>query len=122
MKNKFNNLTSCNFVRPAAIGLFLLMTGCNSPPDNGRAVSLDFLTPGTTSRAEVIKHLGPPSARFERGGILTYRIIRRPEYTSDYAVPRCPGGSWGAVKYSLVLTFDSQDVLQKDALVEVREK
>jgi hypothetical protein len=84
----------------------------------------------------VIRQLGTPSATFEQGGILTYHLAHRPEYSGYYVVTREQSNSWpgdGYYKsvyrahgawneYSLVLLFDSRALLQKYSLVEVYKK
>jgi hypothetical protein len=103
----------------------VLAAGCASvpkPPHDGRAVSFDSIILGATSRSEVIEQLGQPSARFEQGGILTYRLAHKPEYTSHYVIPRYPMGGWSRVKYSLVLTFDSEGLLDQRSFVKVQEE
>lgn len=109
------------------IGLLLLtvlvLCSCNyvpRPPRDGKAVNFKTIIVGSTTRDAVIQELGKPSATFEQKGILTYRIVHRPEYASPYVVPRRPGAGWVGVNYSLVLSFDSLGVLEQCSFAEVR--
>jgi hypothetical protein len=42
------------------------ITGCAPTPLKGRADRLDFLADGTTTRPELLRHLGQPSGWFEK--------------------------------------------------------
>ena len=102
----------------------LLLAGCATVPETrGRADLLDFLVDGQTTRAEVLLKLGQPSAKFETEKILTYRVAFDPKKKAYYVVERQEQSSawstWERVKWSLVLVFDEQGVLQKHSRVEV---
>ncbi len=100
----------------------VLLTGCASTQVTGRAVVLDFLSDGKTTRQDVIASLGQPSARFEVEKILTYRLGGKPRNHGLFVVEREAVGawpSWTRAKYSLVLVFDDAGVLSKHSLVEV---
>ena len=66
-------------------------------------------------------NLGQPSARFEAERILTYQLAVPPKSEAYYVVERrtYPSGWPNLAKYSLVLVFDEQGVLQKHSKVEV---
>src|SRR4051812_24074518 len=53
--------------------LIVSMAGCATTP-KGRPVPLDFLIDGNTTEAQVFAKFGKPSAAFEGGKILTYRL------------------------------------------------
>lgn len=107
------------------LAAFFVLTGCSSvpkPPQDGKAVNLDSIVVGSTTRDSVIRELGPPSASFEQNGILTYRLAHHPEFSRPYVVPLRPYAGWSGVKYSLVLTFDWRGVLDGCSFVEVKEE
>jgi len=87
---------------------------------------LSFLEDAKTTKEEVLSRLGRPSAKFEGGSILTYRLDDKYQ-----VVPRDYGArakSWGLGRpsvwkrgrYSLVLVFDPAMILQRHSLVRVR--
>src|SRR5256885_1516328 len=82
---------------------------------------LAFLRDGSTTKEEVILHLGAPAAVFESEKILTYRFRHtREEGMRVLGKESHPYETWDAVQYSLVLVFDAQQVLQKHNLVLVK--
>jgi hypothetical protein len=102
--------------------LVAVLVGCSTPPRDGRAIDLGSIVIGSTSRDTIIQKLGPPSASLESGGILTYRIADTPEPNGHYVIPRYPMAGWARVKYSLVLTFDAQGLLDQCSFVEVKKE
>jgi hypothetical protein len=103
----------------ALIAVGALCVGCVTPPQppaNPRL--LDFLQDGTTSKETVLLQLGQPSAQFESGRILTYRIGL--EKDRGYFLRETGATNWLDLKFSLVLVFDGRDLLQRHAMVEVR--
>jgi hypothetical protein len=96
--------------------LLAWVAGCASDPI-GRRDLLDFLQDGNTTREEVILRLAEPSATFESGHILTYRLD---EDEGGYTIRGSRGPGWSA-KFSLVLSFDDRGVLRRHALVRVKE-
>jgi len=92
------------------------LTGCATEPIGNKQL-LDFLQDGKTSREEVILHLAEPSATFEGGRIVTYRLD---EDTGGYTIQGAKGHGWSG-KFSLVLSFDEHGVLRRHSLVRVKE-
>jgi len=79
---------------------------------------LSFLKDSQTTKEELLSNLGTPSAQFEEGRILTYRLDGKYQ-----AVQRPSGQSptpWHRAQYSLVLVFDAAGILQRHSLVRVR--
>jgi hypothetical protein len=89
-----------------------------------RSGPLNYLQEGQTTREDAILRLGVPSADFETGRILTYRIAQladgsiavRPRQMQAEAVPQ----NALLANYSLVLVFDDKGVLRKQSLVPVK--
>lgn len=109
---------------PAAIRLLLValaaFAGCATAPIPGASPGLlEFLQPGSTSRQEAIVRLGQPSAAFEGESILTYRVGEDNKQGRYIVTPKALL-QWQEVRYSLVLIFDGNGVLQKKSLVDVR--
>jgi hypothetical protein len=117
MSTRASGIAVCGFVRAGAVATLLMVTvtGCMAPPltkaelENG---PLSFIRDGSTTREEVILHLGPPSAEFEGNRILTYRISHDPAATAGLSVS-------GGEQYHLILVFDTRNVLTKHSLVPV---
>lgn len=115
----------------AAYLLLPLLVGCatTSPlaektaEKSAEKTFLESLEDGKTSKQMVILKLGQPSATFEGERILTYRI-GKDDY-GFFALDRLTGEfvrnvSWTGTKFSLVLIFDENNVLQKHSMVQVR--
>lgn len=66
---------------------------------------------------EVLLNLGEPSATFEKGRILTYRI-GADNARGYFLLGRQQ--QWVITRYSLVLVFDENGFLKKHALVQIR--
>ena len=99
----------------ALVSLFL--TGCATPIVGAKKDLLEFLHPGHTTREEVLTTLGEPSQAFEQGKILTYKL-GHDEKQGFYIYN---GIGWQEeIHYSLVLVFDSNGVLHKHSLVDVK--
>ncbi len=96
----------------------MFIVACNTIP-GARPDLLDFLTPGRTSRQEVITTLGQPSASFERERILTYRIGQDPKQ-GFYLVEPKQTAQWNSARFSLVLLFDDRGVLKEKKTVAVQ--
>jgi hypothetical protein len=82
---------------------------------------LEFLQDGTTTRAEAALRLGQPTAILERENILTFRIGE--DVNKGYYVvgaPSTTGWAWETARYSLVLVFDGNGVLENHSLVLVK--
>jgi hypothetical protein len=80
---------------------------------------LTFLRAGETTREEVVLKLGQPSASFEQERILTYRVGQDPKQGFFLIVPNRLDW-WQNVRYSVVLVFDANGVLEKQRFVPVR--
>lgn len=93
-----------------------VLGACSNAPI-GKQDLLDFLQDGKTTREEVFLHLAEPSATFEGGRILTYRLD---EDAGGYTIKGAKGQGWSA-KYSLVLSFDEKGILRRHALIRVQE-
>ena len=63
-----------------------------------------------TERMELMARLREPTQTFESGRIVVYRLDKNYKVTHD----------WAETRYSLVLVFDSDDVLERHGLVQVR--
>ena len=100
--------------RTAAVPLACtLLISCASTADKSRVT---FLDRQAVNRQEVQSHLGEPSAAFEHGRVLTYRLSRSGKgYGAD---PRQSG--WEGVTYDLVVEFDEHDMVRKHTLVTIR--
>jgi hypothetical protein len=117
MKRHAKCLTRARVLALAAF--WAVCVGCVTPPRppaNPRL--LDFLKDGATSKETVVLQLGQPSAQFESGRIFTYRLGLEPE--RGYFLREAGATNWAELKFSLVLVFDGQDILQRHSLVEVR--
>jgi hypothetical protein len=99
--------------------VFSVLGGCATmpspvPPENNLLYNVVAIG---TSREAVLLKLGEPSASFEAGRILTYRIGEggvNGYFLLDRQV------SWTNTKYSLVLVFDEKGILTINSLVPVR--
>ena len=105
----------------ATLGLVLLfLSGCATPATSivgAKKDLLEFLSPGHTTREEVLSTLGRPNRVFEQEKILFYRLghdEKQGYYICNWI------GSWEGVRYSLVLVFDPNGVLCKHRLVDVQ--
>jgi hypothetical protein len=81
------------------------------------------LADGATTREQVLEQWGTPSAQFEDGRILSYRldrrfsVIRMPAPRSDEApLP----SHWVNASYDLMLVFDPTGRLSEHRLLRVR--
>jgi len=100
--------------------VLLFLTGCATPATpimGAKKDLLKFLRPDHTTREEVLTTLGEPSQAFEQGKILTYKL-GHDEKQGFYIYN---GIGWQEeIHYSLVLVFDSNGVLHKHSLVDVK--
>lgn len=100
-----------------AIGcLVAALGGCASTP-RGKSDYLGFLDPGVTTREVVTERLGTPSAAYEGGRILTYWVAAD---EGGYYRPDPDNASFK--RYSLILVFRSDGLLDRHSLVLVRGK
>jgi len=95
-------------------------TGCESPRNYAGARSdlLAFLQNGVTTRADAVLQLGTPTATLEQEKIITFRIGQDPKQGYYVVSPR-QASPWQSVRYSLVLVFNAEGVLQRHRLVLV---
>jgi hypothetical protein len=100
-------------IAPAFV-LFLL-GACASTPF-GQPELLTFIQDGQTTREQVFLALGEPSATYENGRILTFRLAR--DEGGYFLVEKAPG--FHSVKYSLVLAFDDTGLLRRHSLVAIK--
>lgn len=99
----------------------LLAGGCtNLPRTQGDKDLLAAVVPGTSREAMLLK-MGTPSASFEGGRIITYRIGEIVEGDSPgyFIIDRRVWEGDGK-RFSLVLVFDEKGNLVKHSLVPVR--
>ncbi|NJD24498.1 MAG: hypothetical protein FIB06_03730 [Betaproteobacteria bacterium] len=97
--------------------LLLAMTGCTTAPIGNKQL-LGFLQDGVTTREEIYLRLAEPSATFEGGRILTYRLD---EDGSGYVLSKRTGRGFTG-KYSLVLAIDEKGILRRHSLVRIKEE
>lgn len=110
-----------------AILFLILIPGCggpNLPKLHGNINLLSFLDEGI-SREEVLLELGVPSASFEDGRILTYRLGGNEDIgylLLDRRVlyGRVPQGSWDITTHSLVIVFDENGFIEKHKLIVIK--
>ena len=105
------------------VGIALGFSGCATPTHAIPGASPDllvFLQDGATARADIVLRLGQPSAKLEQEKILTFRLGQDPK--QGFYIIRTREGQqwqWESVRYSLVLIFNAEGVLQKHNLVLV---
>jgi hypothetical protein len=102
------------------VAVLLFLTGCATPIVGAKKDLLEFLRPGHTTREEVLTTLGQPSGAFEQEKILTYRLGHDEKQGYYIIGPKQQLMSWESVRYSLVLVFDSNGMLRKHSLVDVK--
>jgi hypothetical protein len=97
---------------------FCVLAGCVTlpPVPTDKNLLNDVVTPGI-SRESILLKLGEPSASFESGRILTYRIGEDNDH-GYFLMDRLV--RWTNTKYSLVLVFDEKGTLTKHSLIPVR--
>jgi len=102
--------------RTAGVLLFLVLAaGCATQP-LGRAGLLDFIRDGQTTREEAYLRLGEPSAFFEGGQIMSFRLGQ--DDGGYFPIEKTQG--FMGVRYSLILAFDDQGILRRHSLIEVK--
>lgn len=104
-----------------AVVMLVILGGCVPPLPQvtGDKELLSFLVVGT-SREAVLLRLGEPSASFEQGRILTYRIGSNNEQGYFLLDRRVQFVNIDDTRFSLVLVFDEKGGLSKQALVRVQ--
>jgi hypothetical protein len=103
--------------------VLLLVSACASTPraPAGKPDLLQFLDQPGVTLEQVIARLGPPSARFIRDNVVTYRLGRNE--TGYFVVPPSTKRSelgWEGVDYDLVLAFNADETLRQHSLVAIR--
>ena len=101
--------------------MLFVLAGCTTyrtePPRTTAVVPLlAALQSGKTTRPELEKDWGPPSASLHQGRIVFYRLEgngNRLRFSED-------AGSWERSRHSLVLIFNPTGVLEKSSLVRIR--
>ncbi|UCF68885.1 MAG: hypothetical protein JSV80_06245 [Acidobacteriota bacterium] len=88
--------------------------------DQADAPAIAFLLDGETAREQVAARLGQPSAQFENGRIMTYRLDRKFRVLSLRSRDDSEHAGWQQARYSLVLIFDDQGILARHRLLRVR--
>jgi len=104
--------------RLAVYLLLPVLAGCATTSMIADKTLLDFLENGKTSKQMVILKLGQPSGTFEGEKIVTYRMGS--DEKGYLLLDRQAGAPWTGTKFSLVLIFDENNVLQKHSMVPVR--
>lgn len=101
-----------------ALCTLFVLGGCVTMPPIPADKNLlsNVVAPGAPREAILLK-LGEPSASFEAGRILTYRIGEDDDH-GYFLLDRQV--RWLNIKYSLVLVFDEKGALTKHSLVPVR--
>jgi hypothetical protein len=100
-----------------------LVVGCQSTASVSPNVSADpnllaFLDRQPVTQADVLSHLGAPSATFEESKVLTYRMAQSGNGFS--IVRQATWNGWKGVSYDLGLAFDDAGTLRQRALIEIR--
>jgi hypothetical protein len=92
-----------------------LLGACASTPV-GQPDLLAFIEDGRTTREQAFLALGEPSATYEDGRILTFRLGQ--DKGGYFLVDKAPG--FTGVKHSLVMSFDEAGLLRRHALVAIK--
>jgi hypothetical protein len=94
---------------------FALLGACASTP-MGQPDLLAFIEDGRTTREQAFLALGEPSATYEDGRILAFRLGQ--DKAGYFLVEKAPG--FTGVKYSLVMSFDDAGLLRRHSLVAIK--
>jgi hypothetical protein len=100
----------------AGAALVLALLGACASTPVGQANLLAFIKDAQTTREQVFLALGDPSATYEDGRILTFRLGR--DEGGYFLLEKAPG--FRSVTYSLVLAFDDAGLLRRHSLVAVK--
>ena len=112
--------------RLGGIAVLLALAGCGPwqqrpvPADDAREL-LPSLAPGTTRREEVEAKFGRPSFDAGRDRVIAYRMAQDGFGALSVVAPEGRRG-WNRIQYNLVLAFDTTGVLEKYALLQMREE
>ena len=85
---------------------------------------LGFLRPGSTSREEVRTRLGSPVRSYEDGRIVSYAVYKSADgrlSMSASAAAMAPGELSDGERYTLILVFSRDDILDRQSLVGKHE-
>lgn len=95
-----------------------LVTACAAKP-MGRSNLLSFIEDGKTTREQTFLNLGEPSATFDGGRILCFRLGQD---AGGYFVVLAGGDAtrFMGINNSLVMIFDERGLLSRHALVQVK--
>ncbi|HEX7618547.1 MAG TPA: hypothetical protein VF480_07505 [Verrucomicrobiae bacterium] len=101
--------------------MLLVLAGCTTyrtePPQlTSNVPFLASLQSGKTTRQELERDWGPPSAKLQQGRIVFYRLEgngNRLRFSEE-------AGGWKQSRQSLVLIFNPAGVLEKSSLVRIR--
>lgn len=106
--------------------ILLILAGCatskvqENPPDLN---FMSFVQDGTTSKKDVLLHLGQATGEYAEETILTYRIFYDPYDGNKWRViDKCLPFDWEFVTYNLVFVFDEKNVLKSHSLIPIRNK
>ncbi|MCU0975883.1 MAG: hypothetical protein MUC71_06155 [Steroidobacteraceae bacterium] len=104
-----------NLMRAAPALALLLLGACASTPA-GQPDLLAFIEDGRTTREQALLALGEPSATYEEGRILAFRLGS--DKGGYFLLEKQPG--FLSVTYSLMLAFDEAGLLRRHSLVALR--
>jgi len=110
----------------AMLALSVVAIGCHVHrteavgPGEIESPELNLLEDGATTRDTVRELLGEPSGRFEGGRILTYRLDQQYEVVPATLEPGATSTDWGLERYSLVLVFGDDGILERHRLIRIR--
>jgi hypothetical protein len=105
--------------------LLLTTGGCSSYRTNVASPEvahdlLPFLENGKTRRDEIQKILGNPSFESERDRVIAYRVAPDGLGSLESVVWEGTFG-WKRTQYNLVLAFNAEQILEKHALIQMKE-
>jgi hypothetical protein len=110
----------------AIVAFLVIAVGCHAhrtepvDPSASEPPDLNFLEDGSTTRDTIRKRLGEPSGRFEADRILTYRLNTKYEVVAGTLEPGSTSLAWSEERYSLVLVFGDDGVLERHRLIRIR--
>lgn len=96
--------------------LGLLLSACAMTPPQGRADLLAFVQDGKTTREDTYLQLGEPSAQYEGGRIMSFRLGQ--DKAGYFPIGKSSGFS--GVRFSLILVFSEAGILTRHSLVQVK--
>lgn len=116
--------------RLPAFAVVFVLAACQAPrettvePDPWTLPPLCALQEGATTREQALSALGKPSASFQMGQILTWRLVyetpgRIHSLPAQVAGDQPELADFRGVDFSLVIAFDSSGVLKAKRLAKV---